>query len=236
MIDKYRERISYKGRLLEAADAADWSCYCDKEGVDFRKYSPAGEDFGFYVRGLTGDEIMKEIREYAENFDVEDHAIMWIEAKINRTVEGIPDIKTLINDADEIEKMLDELVEILEEVPETIPVVLVEIDYKGKYERYALTPEEFERDFNGCLMNDMPEPTVDGDTYTIRPLVHVWYMVTEVGSEEWNKFFTDMSFELPESDIENKNFAFVKVDSMQSLRQYLPESVDADLNVKGDDE
>ena len=85
--------------------------------------------------------------------------------------------------------------------------VLVELDYKAEYIRYALTPETFADEFP-----DSPAPTTAGDTDTLRPLVHVWYMLTSVGSSAWNTFFTDMYDGLPEGDIINENPAWVSYD------------------------
>lgn len=223
---EYKDRISYKGRLLEAADSADWSCYCDEDGIDFRKHSPAGEDFGFYIRAKTGEEILEKVREYAEGFDTEEHIAMWVEVKQDKVRNDIPSIRELVEDADDIQKMLDNLVDILEEVPETIPAVLIELDYKGYYGRYALTPEEFEKEFKERLESGMPEATEEDNSYTLRPMVHIWYTLDEVGGDFWNTFFTDLSWGLPESDIEAENFAYIRTDEMKSLRTYLPQCVD----------
>jgi len=110
MADTYREK------LLEVAEASDWSCHCDQEGVEFSKYSPAGEDFSFYVRAKTGEDILIAVQWYARCFDADEHAAEWIVAKQNGSTTGIPDIRTLIKDADDIQTMLDELVSELEEV------------------------------------------------------------------------------------------------------------------------
>lgn len=105
-----------------------------------------------------------------------------------------------------------------------IEAILIERDYKGEYERYALTPEEFNKEFATCLVEDMPPPKANGDSYTLRPLVHMWYKPCEVGSEEWTRFFTDMSWGLPDSDIESGNLAYIREEFMQSLKDYLPQN------------
>lgn len=106
----------YKEKLLSAAKSIGWSYYCDGDGVDFSKYSPAGEDFGFYVHAVTGDEILNEVIGYVNAFDAEEHMMMWIEAKLCGSTRGIPDIRTLVKDADAIDGMLYELMEVLEAV------------------------------------------------------------------------------------------------------------------------
>lgn len=96
------------------------------------------------------------------------------------------------------------------------PCVLIEIDYKGCYERFALTPEEFKRLYKD-VRPDIPCETEDGNTYTFRPLVHMWYMLTDIGSAEWCNFFTDMSWGLPQSDIDDDNLSFVAEEKFGEL-------------------
>lgn len=84
--------------------------------------------------------------------------------------------------------------------------IIVELDYKGQYKRFAMTEEEFRRVFPTSPLEDAE----DGDSDTIRPLVHIWYRSNiEVGGDVWNTFFTDMEDGLPESDIESGNLAYV---------------------------
>lgn len=85
-------------------------------------------------------------------------------------------------------------------------VFLVERDYKGIFERFALTREQFIEEFEF-------EPS-ECDTETLRPLVHIWYCETVVGSGMWNIFFTDMSYGLSDSDLESNNMASVRLDLM----------------------
>ena len=86
--------------------------------------------------------------------------------------------------------------------------VLVELDYKGDYSRFALTPDEFKERFIE-MRPEIPEPIIGGDTFTLRPLVHIWYCLTEVGDSLWNVFFTDMTWGLPETDIRYNNRAYI---------------------------
>lgn len=105
---------TYIQRIKEKAQELGWAVCVDVE-VEFHKYSPASEDFCFAV---TKDENLAEgAREYAEDFDTEEHIMMWVVAKQNGSVSGIPDIKTLVQDADDIKQMLEELADALESVP-----------------------------------------------------------------------------------------------------------------------
>ena len=102
-----RDSLSLKDRLYEAADKLGWNIIEDDDGgVDFRQGSPAGEDFGFYIH--AGDDIVEETIRYAGDFDVDEHIEMWAEAKRGGT-SGVPSIRTLVEDADAIQEMLDEL-------------------------------------------------------------------------------------------------------------------------------
>lgn len=95
--------------------------------------------------------------------------------------------------------------------------VLIEQDYKGCYERYALTLEEFRNDFERFLDDMLPPTNTEGNIYTIRPGVHLWYKQTTIGSPEWDEFFTDLSSGLPDSDINDTNLAHVEYEYMNEL-------------------
>lgn len=101
-------------KIIKIIENLGWSIYEDSEGVDLRKYSPAGEDFGFYVET---DNFIENVREYADNFDPDEHAEMWVENM--HSVSGVPQsIRTLIQDADDIKDMLYELAEALKDLRE----------------------------------------------------------------------------------------------------------------------
>lgn len=93
--------------LLETADNLGWNVIEDESGgVDFRKGSPAGEDLGIYVH--PNEDIIQETVDYALNFDKDEHIAMWIEGA-RRGVSGVPSPRELVQDADDIQEMLDEL-------------------------------------------------------------------------------------------------------------------------------
>lgn len=82
----------------------------DEIGWDLRKFSPAGEDFGFSIcHNNDVATAIKEISSYAEDgFDIDEHIEMWIEARRNG-VRDVPGTRELVKDAEDIQKMLDEL-------------------------------------------------------------------------------------------------------------------------------
>lgn len=99
--------------LLAKAEELGWSCWEDENGgVELETSSPAGEDFLFYVH--TKENLVEEVREYADDFDIEEHVRELLNAKANGFA-GVPDLKTLVEDADDIKGMLDELADALEE-------------------------------------------------------------------------------------------------------------------------
>lgn len=106
-----------RARLRAKADELGWSvCFTDDGGWEFGKYSPAGEDFLFYVEG---EDIVKEVYGYYEDFDPDEHAKMWVEAQ--GRVAGVPSsIRTLIDDAEAIDEMLKELADALVDVEQEI--------------------------------------------------------------------------------------------------------------------
>ncbi len=84
-----------------------WYVLPEYKDIMLEQFSPAGEDFFFYA---DKKRFAESIREYAEDFDPDEHAAMWIENM--KTVKGVPQsIRTLIDDADAIKEMLTELSE-----------------------------------------------------------------------------------------------------------------------------
>lgn len=97
--------------LCEIASRLNWGIYVCKEQryVDLSWRPTSDEDFSFAVQKIdTFDNIFKEVSDYAFYFDPEEHTAMWLEAKKSGT-GGIPDIRTLLESADEIAEKLDEL-------------------------------------------------------------------------------------------------------------------------------
>lgn len=95
-------------KLIDICENLDWSVHICDGYAELEKYSPAGEDFIFTVPTVN---FVKEVEEYANDFDADEHAEMWVECRGER---GTPSsIRTLIDDADAIQEMLDELAEAL---------------------------------------------------------------------------------------------------------------------------
>ena len=71
---------------IAVCEALDWRVHDDPEEdyVELEKYSPAGEDFIF---GVQKGNFVKNVREYADDFDVDEHVELWIEG---RGKNGVP--------------------------------------------------------------------------------------------------------------------------------------------------
>lgn len=101
-----------KAKYIEVCERLDWTIHEYKDGsVDLQKYSPAGEDFSF---GVSLEKFVDEVKQYAAYFDVDEHVELWVESRGKR---GVPSsIRTLVEDAEAIDKMLQELAAALAEV------------------------------------------------------------------------------------------------------------------------
>ena len=124
--------------LLDKAEERGW---CDHESDtewEFIQNSPAGEDFFFDISASdvhNADDMVREIRFYANSFDAEEHAKMWIE--VQGRVSGVPDLKTLVKDADDIKLMLNKLTSAMEDV--------LEGKHDDEDDRAELSPRQIER-------------------------------------------------------------------------------------------
>jgi len=114
--------------MLDKAEELDWRyvIYREPKGtrngwhcegrnyVELEKYSPAGEDFGMIIDFDMKDPVgsfLEDLEEYAENFDMDEHAELWIPRRGER---GCPSsISELIQDAKDIKKMILELLDAL---------------------------------------------------------------------------------------------------------------------------
>ena len=99
--------------IVSKAEELGWNVHFYQQGEDeiagFYQYSPAGEDFGFEVYFKTDDDLAREIVEYYDGFDVDEHVEMWLEAKHHGTDRSIPPARILVKDAEDIDKMLEKL-------------------------------------------------------------------------------------------------------------------------------
>lgn len=84
---------------------------------ELENFSPAGEDLVISVGGITPEGMIRDIVDFANNFDPDEHIERWIEARHNG-VRVVPSIRVLVEDADAIEEMLQELADKVNELKE----------------------------------------------------------------------------------------------------------------------
>lgn len=93
-------------RYRKICEKLDWSVSSDSSGnIELEKYSPAGEDF---IIAVGEENFVDNVKAYAASFDPDEHIEMMIMARRSGT-EGIPSTRELVEDAEAIDKMLQEL-------------------------------------------------------------------------------------------------------------------------------
>lgn len=99
-------------KYVDACEMLDWSVWEDSDGtVELKKHSPAGEDFSFCV---AIENFLDEVKEYAADFDVDEHIEFWIGF---RGQNGVPcRVRELVEDAEAIDAMVTELAHALQKV------------------------------------------------------------------------------------------------------------------------
>lgn len=102
-------------KLFEGCENLGWSVSEDQDAgtVELESYSPAGENL---VVTVEKENFAEKVREYAEDFDIDEHIEMWVEAR-NNGVAGVPkSTRELVEDAEEIKEMLLQLADALHEI------------------------------------------------------------------------------------------------------------------------
>ena len=94
-------------RYQRICEKLGWNIRDNGDGsVEICQYSPAGEDFSFTVERGS---FVSDVKFYYDNFDVDEHIEMWVKAR-DCGVSGIPSVRRLVNDAEQIDSMLQDLV------------------------------------------------------------------------------------------------------------------------------
>ena len=111
--------------LLAKAEELDWwwSAWIEESQngrtyVEMGQHSPAGEDFSMIIDFDAENQcssFRNSLESYYEDFDIDEHIEMWVEAKKNG-VSGVPSIRELVDDAKEIDAMILKLSQTLWEM------------------------------------------------------------------------------------------------------------------------
>ncbi len=91
--------------FIEVCERLDWKVEDDGKYLELQKYSPAGEDYSISVEK---DDFMEDVYNAWASFDIDEHAASWYEAGKNGC-RGVPSLRTLVWDAEQISKMLKQL-------------------------------------------------------------------------------------------------------------------------------
>ena len=107
-------------KVMDVLEACGWKLNSiEKQNGEYyaeiENWSPAGEDLAetIWYNG-TGKGFVEAVQEWASDYDADEHAEMWVESRGKR---GVPNsIRALVNDADAIGEMFDDLAEALSRV------------------------------------------------------------------------------------------------------------------------
>lgn len=119
-MDVFRDISTELAALLDKAEELDWSysTWIQHDGrtlAEMETHSPAGEHFIMTIefnKENQAETFIKDLRDYSESFDVDEHVEMWIES---RGKNGVPETaRELVEDAEAIDAMIKELLEALE--------------------------------------------------------------------------------------------------------------------------
>ena len=109
---------AYIAAITSIAEALGWSVYSDESEIEFSQHSPAGEDFSFSVEKKN---VVGDVRRYVTDFDTDEHIQLWAQSAGRN---GVPRFKELVEDAEAIKDMLEDLASALEAYREPRYVVI----------------------------------------------------------------------------------------------------------------
>ena len=78
--------------------------------LEIRACSGAGEDLSETIYCNNCEEVKTYLYNLYQDFDIEDHVLMWLDAKRNGDI-SVPDVVTLVHDAEDIKEMCKQLYE-----------------------------------------------------------------------------------------------------------------------------
>lgn len=97
------DRLSW---FEEVCEDQGWTVNICEHDIELTKYTPAGEEFYFAIR--KDEDLQRQVEEYANDFDVDEHVKMWIDGP------GAPSsIRELLEDAEWIDEDLQRLAKAL---------------------------------------------------------------------------------------------------------------------------
>lgn len=101
--------MKLKKKYVEVLESLGWKVSSenpDDGTVEIENWSPAGEDL---VLSFMVEDFPQEVHDCALYFDADEHIEMWVREKMRGRDASVPSIRELVEDADAIQSMLDEL-------------------------------------------------------------------------------------------------------------------------------
>lgn len=103
---------------------------------EFQQHTPAGEDFCFTVdipvddfgEPFDDDDLWLAVRRYARDFDINEHVKGRLENQ--DSTSGVPDATTLVEDAHDIVRMINELADAMQGIPAQHSINIREIAHE----------------------------------------------------------------------------------------------------------
>lgn len=88
---------------------SDWWIDLDGDYITIHNQNVDEDFFEEIELPQTLPELNDDLWMLYDNFDVDEHVEMWLEAKFNGSVDGIPSARVLVEESERIEKDLGEL-------------------------------------------------------------------------------------------------------------------------------
>lgn len=107
-------------KMEQQIENLGWSI-CSDTSINWG--SPAGEDY--WIECNDPNEMTDIIKSEYENFDVDEHVEMWVDAKRSGT-QGVPSTTELVEDAKAIQKMLEQLYDIIRNEPKNENLLIID--------------------------------------------------------------------------------------------------------------
>ena len=109
--------IELSDELTDIIEKHEWSIDYEDDGtIYFSKYSPAGQDFGFYIEKVESiEELADKIYDQYNEYDVSEATYMWLDSD-GHGKNGAPyDMKDVYEDMEACEQNILELYELIKE-------------------------------------------------------------------------------------------------------------------------
>ncbi|MDR0287404.1 MAG: hypothetical protein LBI03_06865 [Clostridiales bacterium] len=101
-------------KITQTADALGWTVTHENSDFEFRKYSPAGQDFNMSVFADSLSEMKHILYERYNDFDCSEEAYIWLD-EFGHGNNGAPyDMKDVYEDMKACQKMILELSEAIQ--------------------------------------------------------------------------------------------------------------------------